>query len=302
MITRPMLAAKATEQELQNLFRGGKEFLLSPKIDGIRALVVNGKLMSRTMKPIRNAYTQNLFGHPDLEGLDGELVVGNPWDKDLMQNTLSGVMSVLGFPNVKYHVFDVWSSDQGFTHRHAIELYQKVTEEYSDIVNIVPHYVCKSYEDLLVYEQDFLAKGYEGVMLRSLCGPYKQNRSTLKEAYLVKVKRFHDYEAVIVGYEALQRNLNPAEENELGLTKRSHAASGKVSDELIGSVIVKDLTTGVEFSIGSGFTESLRRNLWEIRNESLVGRVVKYKCFTATGTKDKPRFPIFLGFRDPEDM
>ena len=54
---RPMLAAKATDSELQALFTKGRSFLLSPKIDGIRALVVNGQLVSRTMKPIRNMNT-----------------------------------------------------------------------------------------------------------------------------------------------------------------------------------------------------------------------------------------------------
>ena len=106
MIKRPMLAAKATDDELQALFKRGHSFLLSPKIDGIRALVVNGQLVSRTMKPIRNYHTQQLFGRPELEGLDGELVVGNPWDKNLMQQTSSGVMSYGGRPDVKFCVFD----------------------------------------------------------------------------------------------------------------------------------------------------------------------------------------------------
>ena len=108
MIKRPMLAAKATDEELQALFKRGHSFLLSPKIDGIRALVVNGQLVSRTLKPIRNYHTQALFGRPELEGLDGELVVGNPWDKNLMQQTSSGVMSYDGKPPVKFIVFDRW--------------------------------------------------------------------------------------------------------------------------------------------------------------------------------------------------
>jgi len=109
VIKRPMLAAKATDEELQALFKRGHLFLLSPKIDGIRALVVNGQLVSRTLKPIRNAHTQALFGRPELEGLDGELVVGNPWDKNLMQQTSSGLMSISGQPNVTFHVFDKWN-------------------------------------------------------------------------------------------------------------------------------------------------------------------------------------------------
>lgn len=295
MIKRPMLAAKATDSELQALFKRGHSFLLSPKIDGIRALVVNGQLVSRTMKPIRNAHTQSLFGRPELEGLDGELVVGNPWDKNLMQQTSSGVMSYDGKPNVTFYVFDRWNINEPFHSRRPIDTITERTQALN-------HYEISSYDELVEYETKYLSMGYEGVMLRHPGGPYKQNRSTLKEAYLVKVKRFHDAEAVVLGWEPLMRNLNEQERDERGYAKRSHVSANKEADELVGSLIVRCLESGQEFSIGSGFTEAQRAQLWEARNRDLVGRVLKYKSFKVTGVKDKPRHPIFLGFRDKEDM
>lgn len=304
MIKRPMLAAKATDEELQALFKRGHSFLLSPKIDGIRALVVNGQLVSRTMKPIRNRWTQALFGRPELEGLDGELVVGNPWDKNLMQQTSSGVMSYAGMPDVKFCVFDKWNSNKAFDHRLDEVRNISGSSGYpnQDQLWWWRHQHIKSYDMMLELEKHYLAKGFEGVMLRRLDGPYKQNRSTLREAYLVKVKRFEDAEAEVIGYEPLYRNTNAAEQDERGYTKRSHSAEGKVADELLGKLIVRDITTGVEFSVGSGFTDQQRYDLWEERDESLVGRTVKYKSFKNAGVKDAPRHPIFLGFRDKEDM
>lgn len=298
MIKRPMLAAKATDEELQALFKRGHPFLLSPKIDGIRALVVNGTLVSRTMKPIRNYYTQQLFGRPELEGLDGELVVGNPWDKNLMQQTSSGVMSYDGKPDVSYCVFDNYLWEGAFFERlHRAKL--QTTEDINLIY--VGHELVHSYEELLEKEQLALSQGYEGVMLRHPNGPYKQNRSTLREAYLVKVKRFSDGEAIVTGSEPLYRNLNAATLDERGYTKRSHSKDGKVADDLLGNLLVRDLSSGAEFSIGSGFTEAQRTSLWEQRDR-LVGRIVKYKSFKNAGVKDAPRHPIFLGFRDVEDM
>lgn len=166
----------------------------------------------------------------------------------------------------------------------------------------VPHKEVSSYEELLIHEREFLYEGFEGVMLRHPNGPYKQNRSTLREAYLVKVKRFEDSEALITGYEPLYRNLNDAEFDERGYTKRSHASDGKVADDLLGKVVVRDLGTGVEFSVGSGFTEAQRIQLWALRDSNLMGRVIKYKSFKNAGVKDAPRHPIFLGFRDVEDL
>jgi DNA ligase 1 len=49
-------------------------YLVSPKIDGLRALVKDGVVYSKTMKPIPTRRVQELFGH--LHGADAELTVG----------------------------------------------------------------------------------------------------------------------------------------------------------------------------------------------------------------------------------
>src|SRR5690348_12921017 len=77
----------------------------SPKLDGIRATVVNGIVMSRTMKPIPNNYIQDLFGHDAMNGLDGELIVGDPSASDVFHRTSSGVMSIEGEPDVTLWIF-----------------------------------------------------------------------------------------------------------------------------------------------------------------------------------------------------
>lgn len=294
-LTRPLLAAKTTDADLQRL---KFPMLLSPKIDGIRALVVGGKLMSRSMKPIPNLYTQALFGHPNLEGLDGELVVGNPWDRNLMQQTTSGVMSHGGRPNVRFFVFDRWDYLGGFADRwNSLDCYDQTN---SSTVIQVPHCYAHDLHSVLELERHYVDMGYEGVMLRDPNGPYKQNRSTLREGILLKVKRFQDSEAVVLDYELLNRNLNEKTKDERGYSKRSTSQDGKVADDLIGSLLVRDCVSGIDFNIGSGFTDIQRRALYADR-ANLKGRIVKYKSFSI-GVKEKPRFPIFLGFRSPQDM
>lgn len=301
ILTRPLLAAKTTDADLQKL---KFPMLLSPKIDGIRALSDNGKLKSRSMKLIPNAKVQSYFGQQAFHGLDGELVCGNPWDKNLMQQTTSAVMTHGGTPNVTFHVFDYWDSDKEFQQRLAMA--EDVEDYWNGIISedtklrIVPHELILSYEELLHKETQYLELGYEGVMLRRLDGIYKQNRSTLREGILLKVKRFQDSEAVVLDYELLNRNLNEQTKDERGYSKRSTSQDGKVADDLIGSLLVRDLHTGVVFSIGSGFSESQRYQLFNSR-DSLRGQIVKYKSFSI-GVKEKPRFPIFLGFRSPLDM
>ena len=50
----------------------------SPKLDGIRCSIVDGKALSRSLKAIPNAHISRLLSCPELDGLDGELIIGEP--------------------------------------------------------------------------------------------------------------------------------------------------------------------------------------------------------------------------------
>jgi len=56
----------------------------------------------------------------------------------------------------------------------------------------------------------------------------------------------------------------------------------------------------VEFGLGTGFDDAERGKIWEQRN-SYLGLRVKFK-YLPIGVKDKPRHPVFLGWRHKEDM
>ena len=269
----------------------------SPKLDGIRVIIKDGKVLSRNGKPIPNLFIQSLL--KTYHGLDGELIVGHPTHPNVFQLTTSGVMSIEGTPNVRLYVFDCWYAEGGIDTRYNEVLKITQNSPISDI-EVVPQIIVNSLEELYKFEEECLAKGYEGVMLRYPNAPYKNGRSTVKEGALLKLKRFSDSEAYILGMEPLLRNHNEPTKNALGHTERSSHIYNKVADDLLGALNVKDVRTGVEFSIGSGFTEEQRREIWNKQVE-LIGSIVKYKYFEV-GVKDKPRFPIFLGFRDKRDM
>jgi DNA ligase-1 len=56
----------------------------------------------------------------------------------------------------------------------------------------------------------------------------------------------------------------------------------------------------VRFKVGTGFTQAQRDELWG-KKAGMVGKIIKFRYFP-TGMKDAPRFPTFVGFRDPRDM
>ena len=307
MITKPMLSGKAPD----NLSTLKFPLAVSPKLDGFRALVINGIVCSRNLKPIRNAHVQKLFGKPEYEGYDGELIVGDPTSPTCFRDTSSGVTSAGGEPDARYFVFDRWDMDGPWRERYA-SLKESVGV-YKVIHDLVP-----SSLELLASEELYLGMGYEGLMIRALEGPYKQGRSTTREGWLLKLKRFEDSEALVIGMEEKMHNGNEATKNKLGHTERSSHQENLVPLNTMGALIVRDLKTGVEFNIGTGFDDGERDWWWKwgleqthtktvLNNGGLMLKFdnptefVKYKFF-ASGSKDKPRFPASLGRRDKGDM
>lgn len=295
MISKPMLA-----ETCDDIYELKYPVLATPKLDGIRCVVLNGKALSRKFKEIPNRYIQDLVSKLP-EGLDGELMLRRRLrdPEPTFQQVTSAVMSEDGEPDFYYNVFDyVMGGDLKVPYSGRMENLKGLA--LPDFVNkLLPIEIYGSVA-LERYEAKCLKEGYEGVMVRSPEGPYKTGRSTVREGYLLKIKRFKDSEAIVLGFTERMHNENEATKDELGHTKRSSAKNGLVPTGTLGALIVRDVTTQVQFEIGTGFDDNLRAAIWKNKNEYLT-KLVKYKS-QEIGTKDKPRFPVFLGFRDERDV
>lgn len=292
---RPMLATDFDEARLRF------PYFASPKLDGIRCLVMPDGARTRSMKPIPNEYIRKFFMERRelLMAMDGELIVGDPTAPDCYAQTSSGVMGSKGQPSFGYFVFDVVDTDgrRVFTDR-AREAEYRLKSVKDVNVGWLEATVVDNLTELLRYEEKVLKLGYEGVMLRHPDGRYKQGRATLSEGTLLKVKRFKDAEAVVVGVEEQLFNGNPGFRNEIGRTARSSAAGGKVGKDTLGALVVEGLPgqpfAGVRFNIGTGLSDAVRAAMWSI---DMVGVVVRYRYFDI-GVKDAPRHPVFAGVRE----
>lgn len=269
---------------------------VTPKLDGIRCLFKDGVALSRTLKPIPNKSIQawaKKYANK-LNGMDGELIVGLPTSPTVYRDTNSFVMSHDKEGEFYFYHFDWWN--EPFHYEQRVEGYiRDLPSNYRKVM----HMKATDPAHVLQLEEQVLEKGYEGVILRNPRGMYKYGRCTIKEANAFKLKRFEDAEAVIIGFEEEMHNGNDAETNELGRTKRSTASAGLSGKGTLGALICKT-SDGIEFKIGSGFDAADRKHFWE-RKSDLFGYIVKYKHFPI-GVKDKPRHPIFLGFRNAMDM
>ena len=272
----------------------------SPKLDGIRCSIVDGKALSRTLKPIPNRHIYECLSHPLLNGLDGELIVGDPTSKTCYTSSVSGVMRQDETPYFNYCVFDMHTAGGAFSDRLAILRKLVPCLVGRPYITILDQRLLADEDSMLAYEAAMVEEGYEGIILRSPNAPYKHGRSTVSEGYLLKVKRFLDSEAEIIGFEEEMFNGNDAQTNELGRTKRSTAQAGLSGKGTLGAFNVRDQVSGVEFSVGTGLTAAQRQDAWDNRDR-LVGSLIKYKYFPV-GVKDKPRHPVFLGYRSKLDL
>lgn len=294
MSFKPMLAVNAVIPKIQY------PVYASPKLDGIRCSIVDGKALSRTLKAIPNRHIANLLSNEHYDGLDGELIVGSPTSATCYNETVSNVMAFDKVPDFSYYVFDLHDCKHGYEDRLRFLHSDVIRGPLPSFIKILEQSLLANEDDMLAYEAAKVEEGYEGIILRSPEAPYKFGRSTVKEGYLLKVKRFEDSEAEIIGFEEELKNGNAAETNELGRTKRSTAAAGLSGKGTLGAFLVRDLVTGVEFSIGTGLTALERQHFWNRQNE-YVGKLIRYKHFPI-GAKDRPRHPVFTGFRDRRDL
>ena len=296
-IGKPMLAGKATDEQIEKLLNKSS-MIASPKLDGIRCIIQNGIALSRSLKDIRNKYVQTILGVPELSGLDGELIVGAPTDSDVYRNTTSNIMREKGEPKFNFWVFDHFLKNDVYINRKKeLNIFNK---HMPTIIKLLKSKTITTMEELKEYEIDCLSKGYEGVILRDPNAWYKHGRSTAKEGGLIKVKRFNDSEARILDMEEQLKNNNEKKINELGRGQRSSHKANKIPKGTLGALIVKDVYSGVQFNIGTGFSDSVRDYFWEHKKE-LINTTVKYKYFDI-GIKEAPRHPVYLGIRIPEDM
>lgn len=312
-----MLASDADESKIKF------PCIIQPKIDGVRGLNNDGVLTGRSLKQHKNRHTTKFFSSSYLQGFDGELTIGeNPVAEDLCRKTSSAVGTIEGKPWIKWWLFDYITDDTHhlpyqFRFQALQNTVRNLKEAYpllSPHIEIVPSFECVSLNDLLTFEEDFLELGYEGVIIRNPNGKHKQGRSTIREGGLLRIKRFVEEEAIVVGIVEGDTNNNEAQTNELGQTFRSSHAENKIPNGMIGSLtckVIKDVfdpqTKKLLFkkddiiTVSPGKMTHEERTFYFNNQHLLLGEVIKYKFFPK-GIKDKPRFPNFQSIRTKEDM
>jgi DNA ligase-1 len=294
LISHPMLAGTVKDTNTLKY-----PLAATYKLDGIRCLCSDTGVISRTFKPIANKNISKILSQILPVGIDGEIMAGSNF-----QEVTHAVMSQDGEPEFYYNIFDYVkdSCEKPYMSRISdlIEWYATLDERCRKFIKILIPEIINNEVELLAFEEKALDLGYEGVILRSLDSPYKNGRATMKEGYLLKLKRFLDSEATILGFEELMNNNNVATKDAFGRSERSSHRANLANAGTMGAILVEDINTKQQFKIGTGFDANLRAEIW-LNQANYLGRLAKYKYFPV-GVKDAPRHPVFLGIRDESDM
>ena len=278
------------------------------KIDGVRAMNLDGNLVARTLKPHNNRYITNKYSQEQYKGLDGEMYLTElgPRHPDLCRETSSALRREHGEPDIIWFVFDYITEetiDLPYEDRLFI-LENKVDSLCDPNIGVVPSVVIHNMSEFEELDSHALEIGYEGSMLKSIKAKYKEGRSD-KHMQSWRIKRFIEEECLVTSISEGNSNQNEAKVNALGHTERSSHQENLVPNGQVGQVHgvtlkdMKDPTNGKvlvpkgsNITIGPGEL-TLSERLHILKNPSiLVGNVIVYKAFPK-GIKDKPRFPTF---------
>lgn len=301
MISRPMKAMQEpiTDEQLKLL---PYPVIGSPKLDGFWACCGNGQVWASSMMLIPNLFVRKELSDPALHGLVGELIVGAPnaggGPDGTFHNTSGPIRRSAGQPNFTFYVFDNFNGPNlPYSHRW-VNINPTMLERSH--IKILEYAILNTPLGVIEYEHMCVAQGYEGAMIRTFSGMYKQGRTTLAEMNMFKRKPFEEQEGTIIGFEEQMQNNNIATVSNTGRTKRSKHAENLVPKGTLGAFIIEDKKNWKEPFRCSGSTADFNQEVWNHRSE-WVGGKVKYK-FQRYGSINKPRQAVFIDARPGWDV
>lgn len=304
---RPMLACALLPSDIEhtndNILRAMERLkypvIATLKKDGIRA-VKTDDLKSRTLNLIPNvSIRRRAMVIP--AGFDMEL-----WSPDLQYDEIESIVMSEEHEKsdkIGFHFIDNWKANNGIYNHYGYA--SRISsgwhlKGYMLLPVVYPNLqLCNNAIELMTYFLRCEKENGEGICFRTLDSPYKQGRSTLKEQYLVKLSRYVRSEWTVYGFEEQQENTNPVKRNAVGRMDRSKTVAGTRGKDTLGSLLIRN-KEGLETRVGTGFTDQLRRKIWNDR-DCYEGQTVVIKS-KPYGVKVKPRSPVFMGFRKEIDL
>ncbi len=249
----PLLA----ETYQEHLITDWSSWLISEKLDGIRAIWTGAELITRQGNRLYPpAYFTDLL--PEFP-IEGELWAGRGEFNQVMRTVLDKTPDIDTWKNIRFMAFDLPHHIGSFQQR-LVQLKQTVSKINHPQIQTVEQFKATNKANTHQHLQHIIAQGGEGIMLRDANAVYVNGR----DHSLLKVKIAEDAEAKVIAH---------------------LEGKGKFKG-MLGAILV-EMDDGKQFKIGTGFSDDERKKPPEIG--ALV--TYQYNGYTVNGI---PKFARFL--------
>lgn len=258
----PILAAQ--DILLAQVYQQGidvKQYLVSEKLDGVRAIWDGKKLTSRQGNII-NAPAWFIKDLPNTP-LDGELWLARGQFDALSGAVRKDIPIDAEWQNISYQIFELPNAQGDFNAR-AKRIVKIVDQANLTHLKAVAQFHVKNEAELNKKLKQVVANGGEGLMLHRADAAYITGRSDV----LLKLKLLLDAEAIVIAH---------------------LPGKGKYVGKL-GALLV-EAQDGIRFKLGTGFSDAQREN------PPAIGSLVTYTYRDKT-KNGKPKFASFLRVRN----
>jgi DNA ligase-1 len=234
-----------------------KKYLVSEKLDGVRAIWDGKQLKSRKGNVINAPawFVKDLPSRP----LDGELWLARGQFDALSGAVRKDVALDTEWRGISYQIFELPDAIGTFEMR-AKRIEEIVKQANIPHLKAVAQFRVKNKAELNKKLKQIVANGGEGLMLHRADAEYITGRSDV----LLKLKLLHDAEATVIAH---------------------IAGNGKYKGKL--GALLLETSEGVRFKLGTGFSDEQRAN------PPKIGNTVTYTYRDKT-KYGKPKFASFL--------
>lgn len=281
--------------------------LASTKLDGIRCIIKNGEILSRSLKSIQNEQIRcrlepiRIFTEQNNVIFDGELFSPELTFQQIVHFVMTQDLGDEQLPkNLKFYCFDCIENNQlDIPFNQRLEMAKLYMMRFSDIAFPVEQINVDSPEAINKLFEVVLKEGYEGLILRNPKGKYKFGRGTVKEGLIYKVKPFVTFDAQIIGVvQATEVNQDAEKKiNELGRSVTSKKKNDRHTIDKASAFMV--YYNNQELKVVLAMTDEEKEQVW-LNKESYIGKWMEYKGMLV-GSKDVPRHPVMLRFREDKE-
>lgn len=281
--------------------------LASTKIDGIRMIVKDRKLFSRSLKPIMSDTIKTRFAFlSDFSNQYDRLLDGELYSPGISFSELSGQCRAYNREieeDLSFYCFDILNTKieeqkEYIDRLRELRYYYEILKDTS-FVKLVSTRIVNNKEDIERYFEDSLKEGYEGLILRNPKGKYKYGRATVKENIIYKLKPFRTFDAKVIGILQATEVREEAEKkiNELGRSVTSKKKEDRVLINKASAFVV--LYENKELKVTIAMTDEEKTYVWN-NPKKYIGKTIEYKGMLV-GAKDLPRHPVFIRMREDKD-